>query len=66
MTCDHCVQSVTKEVSAVPGVTDVSIELDPAGSSTVSVNHGDADVLGELAGAIANAGYTLEAVVSQS
>ena len=28
MTCDHCVRAVTEEVQQVPGVTDVSIELD--------------------------------------
>ncbi|NNG19867.1 heavy-metal-associated domain-containing protein [Naumannella sp. ID2617S] len=27
MTCGHCVQAVTEEVSAIDGVTDVSVEL---------------------------------------
>ncbi|GII96260.1 heavy-metal-associated domain-containing protein [Sinosporangium siamense] len=27
MTCGHCVSSVTEEVSEVPGVTDVKIDL---------------------------------------
>jgi len=28
MTCDHCVAHVTEEVSALPGVTDVSVSLE--------------------------------------
>ena len=28
MTCGHCVQAVTEEVSAVPGVTDVQVTLE--------------------------------------
>ena len=28
MTCGHCVQAVTEEVSALDGVTDVSVELE--------------------------------------
>lgn len=28
MTCGHCVQHVTEEVSAIPGVTDVKVTLD--------------------------------------
>jgi copper chaperone len=28
MTCGHCVQSVTEEVSAVPGVSDVDVTLE--------------------------------------
>ena len=35
MTCDHCVRSVTEEVSEVPGVTDVDVDL-ASGRVTVS------------------------------
>ncbi|MCL8026213.1 heavy-metal-associated domain-containing protein [Nocardioides bruguierae] len=28
MTCQHCVSSVTEEVSEIPGVTDVAVTLD--------------------------------------
>jgi copper ion binding protein len=28
MTCGHCVRSVTEEVSEIPGVLDVRVELD--------------------------------------
>lgn len=27
MTCDHCVRAVTAEVSMLPGVTDVEVDL---------------------------------------
>lgn len=35
MTCQHCVASVTEEVSELPGVTDVAVDLD-SGSLTVT------------------------------
>jgi copper chaperone len=37
MTCDHCVHAVRAEVSALPGVTEVSIELVVDGSSAVRI-----------------------------
>lgn len=38
MTCGHCVNSVTEELSALPGVSEVSIDLVSNGTSTVTVN----------------------------
>ena len=35
MTCGHCVSSVSEEVSAVPGVSDVQVELE-TGKVTVT------------------------------
>ncbi|MEU4693127.1 cation transporter [Actinoplanes sp. NPDC023714] len=35
MTCSHCVQAVTKEISALPGVADVQVDL-AAGAVTVT------------------------------
>lgn len=40
MTCGHCVNSVTEEVSQVPGVTDVNVDLTTGGLTVTS----DADV----------------------
>ena len=37
MTCGHCVQAVTSELMSVDGVTKVSVELVPDGTSTVAV-----------------------------
>jgi len=35
MTCAHCVSAVTEEVGAVPGVTEVEVDLE-SGSLTVT------------------------------
>lgn len=37
MTCGHCVQAVSTELKAIDGVTDVTVDLDAAGASTVTV-----------------------------
>jgi copper chaperone len=37
MTCGHCVHAVSSEIGALPGVTDVAVELDAGGTSTVQV-----------------------------
>lgn len=52
MTCGHCVQSVTEEVSEVAGVVDVKVVLETGALSVT----GDADVAAVLA-AVAEAGY---------
>ena len=36
MTCGHCVNAVTEEVSAVPGVTDVDVDLASGGHTVTS------------------------------
>jgi copper ion binding protein len=35
MTCEHCVASVTEELTEIDGVTDVAVDL-PTGAVTVS------------------------------
>jgi copper chaperone CopZ len=35
MTCQHCVSAVTEEVSGLPGVTGVQVDL-PSGGLTVT------------------------------
>jgi copper chaperone len=37
MTCGHCAHAVTEELSALPGVTSVAVDLVPDGVSTVTV-----------------------------
>lgn len=57
MTCDHCVMSVTEEVSEVDGVSGVDVELVVGGASRVTVTSDapvDADALRD---AVAEAGY---------
>jgi copper chaperone len=53
MTCGHCVASVTEEVSEVPGVTGVEVDLE-TGRLTVT---GDADPAA-VAAAVDEAGYS--------
>ncbi|MEU4422759.1 cation transporter [Actinoplanes sp. NPDC024001] len=36
MTCSHCVQSVTEELSALSGVTDVQVDLASGGVTVTS------------------------------
>jgi copper chaperone CopZ len=52
MTCDHCVHAVSDEIRALDGVSDVSVDLDAGGTSTVSVTSAhplsDADVAAAL------------------
>jgi len=36
MTCGHCVDAVTEEVSAVPGVTGVDVDLASGGLTVTS------------------------------
>jgi copper chaperone len=35
MTCDHCVRAVTEELRALPGVLDVTVQLE-SGAATVT------------------------------
>lgn len=37
MTCGHCVDAVTSELTVIPGVTDVTVDLVAGGTSTVTV-----------------------------
>jgi copper chaperone CopZ len=57
MTCEHCVASVTEEVSELAGVTDVAVDLVPGGSSSVTVTSDRPIDDQALRGAIAEAGY---------
>ncbi|MFC4069278.1 heavy-metal-associated domain-containing protein [Actinoplanes subglobosus] len=56
MTCGHCADSVTAEVSAIPGVSDVTVDL-TAGTVTFS----SAAPVGReaVAAAVDEAGYAL-------
>jgi copper chaperone CopZ len=56
MTCAHCIGAVTREVSALPHVSDVSIDL-ASGAVTVSSTHALADDAVE--GAVEEAGYAM-------
>ncbi len=56
MHCGHCVNSVTEEVSAVSGVTDVKVDLD---SGRLTVVSNTEIPLQSIEAAVDEAGYSL-------
>lgn len=59
MTCGHCVHAVTTELTALPGVTDVAVDLVVGGSSTVRVTS-DAPLPDDAVNeAVVEAGYAV-------
>ena len=59
MTCGHCVGAVTKELSGLPGVTEVSIDLVPGGGSPVTVSSEAPLAEDAVRAAVDEAGYEL-------
>ncbi|SHN84003.1 Copper chaperone CopZ [Geodermatophilus obscurus] len=58
MTCGHCVDAVAEEVSAVPGVTAVDVDL-ASGGLTVTSTEPVED--GAVRAAVEEAGYSVAA-----
>ena len=58
MTCQHCVRAVTEEVGALPGVTDVQVELDGGRLRVTSAGPVPAE---GVRAAVDEAGYTVVA-----
>ena len=56
MTCGHCVSAVTSEVSRIPGVTDVQVDLT---AGTVTVTSDAALDEASVAAAVDESGYEL-------
>ncbi len=56
MTCGHCVSAVSEEVGALPGVTEVEVDL-PTGAVTVTSDTPLDDAA--VAAAVEEAGYEL-------
>ena len=56
MTCGHCVASVTEEVEALEGVTDVAVDLSSGGLTVTSDRPLDPTA---VRGAVEEAGYQL-------
>jgi len=59
MTCSHCVRSVTEEVSAIDGVSDVAVDLHAGGVSTVTVSSAAPVDMEQVRAAVEEAGYSL-------
>ena len=56
MTCSHCVDAVSAELKAVPGVTDVRVDLGAGAVTVTSAQPLDDDA---VAAAVDEAGYEL-------
>lgn len=59
MTCGHCVAAVTDELSALPGVGEVTVDLVPGEASTVTVVSDSPLDLAAVRTAVDEAGYDL-------
>lgn len=60
MTCEHCVRSVTEELSELPGVTGVDVRLVSGGTSVATVTtEGGAPAPEDLQAAVEEAGYAI-------
>ena len=62
MTCGHCVSAVTEELTQLPGVTDVTVDLVAGGSSPVTVTSEQPLDDAAVAAAVDEAGYELVGV----
>jgi copper chaperone CopZ len=58
MTCGHCVNAVTEEVSTVPGVTTVDVDLASGGLTVTSAEPVDGRA---VRAAVEEAGYEVAA-----
>jgi copper chaperone len=56
MTCGHCVRAITTEVGAIPGATDVRVDL---ASATVTVDSDRPLDAAAVRAAVEEAGYEL-------
>ncbi len=56
MTCGHCVGAVRQEISALPGVSDVDVDL---ATGRVTVSRDREMTTEEIAAAVDEAGYRL-------
>lgn len=60
MTCGHCVASVIEEVSMLPGVSAVTVDLVVGAASTVHVTSATEPARPDIRAAIDEAGYLLQ------
>ena len=59
MTCGHCVSSVKEELTEVPGVESVTVDLNAGGVSPVTIESTRELTSEEIAAAVEEAGYTV-------
>lgn len=61
MTCGHCVHAVTTELTALPSVTDVVVDLRAGATSTVTITSEAPLADDDVRAAIDEAGYVVVA-----
>jgi len=61
MSCGHCAQSVTEELTAVAGVEDVTVDVE---TGRVQVRSATALAEPEVRAAVEEAGYTYEGLAT--
>jgi copper chaperone len=59
MTCSHCVNAVTEELSKINGVTSVNIDLHEGEVSPVHITSDNKISDAEITPAVEEAGYTI-------
>lgn len=59
MTCGHCVSAVKSELSELPGVETVDVELVNGGTSTATISSSTPLDSTSVDAAVAEAGYTV-------
>lgn len=59
MTCGHCTAAVSGELSALPGVVAVAVDLHPGEDSPVTITSEAPLDPSAIADAVAEAGYSL-------
>jgi copper chaperone len=59
MTCEHCVRAVTDELTGLPGVRDVEVDLVVGGTSSVRVVSDGPLADSAVRDAVDEAGYVL-------
>ncbi|MGE9808808.1 heavy-metal-associated domain-containing protein [Janibacter sp. G1551] len=62
MTCGHCVQAVTGELTALPGVTAVDIDLVAGGDSPVTITSDGPLDSAAVTAAVDEAGYAASGI----
>ena len=59
MTCGHCVNAGTEEISKIPGVTAVNIDLRASEISPGTITAGNEISDADIAAAVEEAGYSI-------
>ncbi|WP_350269937.1 heavy-metal-associated domain-containing protein [Brevibacterium sp. CBA3109] len=57
MTCGHCVGAVKEELGALPGITEVTVELNAGGDSPVTITSEEVLDDAAISAAVDEAGY---------